>query len=188
MRHQSRRTRALAGRWASATVALVVCTVATATALVAGRWSAIVLLIAVAAALGSYWWMVTAEARHPALRLRTVVFAILPRAFSYSDSFTATPRAFRADGATTSSSGRPTVGCMSLLWHSAQWRAKEMGWNYVTPDPEAMRRLAAAFRKVDRHLDALRDWGRREAGAEAEPAALAAAGRAARSYERAKHC
>src|SRR5947208_7557923 len=76
MRHQSRRTPALAGRWASATVALVVCTVATATALVAGRWSAIVFLIAVAAALGSYWWMVTAEARHPALRLRAVVIAI----------------------------------------------------------------------------------------------------------------
>src|SRR5437588_4803818 len=76
MRYDGRRSLTLAGHWASATVALVVCIVATATALVAGRWSAIVLLIAVAAALGSYWWMVTAEARHPALRLRTVVFAI----------------------------------------------------------------------------------------------------------------
>src|SRR5437899_398545 len=76
MRHEGRRSLALAGRWTSATVALVVCTVATATALVAGRWSAIVLLIAVAAALGSYWWMVTAEARRPALRLRAVVIAI----------------------------------------------------------------------------------------------------------------
>jgi dTDP-4-amino-4,6-dideoxygalactose transaminase len=65
--------------------------------------------------------------------------------------------------------------------------ALEMGWNYVTSDPEAMARLAAAFHKVDRHLGALRDWERRETGmVAAEPAAVAAAGRAARSYERAK--
>src|SRR5437660_9059984 len=76
MRHEGPRSLICSGRRTSATVALVVCTVATATALAAGRWSAIVLLIAVAAALGSYWWMVTAEARRPALRLRAVVIAI----------------------------------------------------------------------------------------------------------------
>ena len=76
MRYDGRRSLTRAGVWASATTALAVCTVATATALVAGRWSAIAMLIAVAAALGSYWWMVTAEARRPALRLRAVVFAI----------------------------------------------------------------------------------------------------------------
>jgi hypothetical protein len=63
----------------------------------------------------------------------------------------------------------------------------EMGWNYAAPDPDAMQRLAACFLKVDRHLEALQEWERRESGPEAmEPAALAAAGRAARSYERAK--
>src|SRR6266516_2287574 len=76
MRHEGPRSLICSGRRTSATVALVVCTVATATALVARRWSAIVILIAVAAALGSYWWMVTAEARQPALKLRAVVFAI----------------------------------------------------------------------------------------------------------------
>ena len=66
----------MTGRWRGATVALAICTVATATALIAGSTSAILLLIAVAVALGSYWWMVTAEARRPSLTLRSVVVAI----------------------------------------------------------------------------------------------------------------
>ena len=64
------------GRWAGATVALAVCTVATAAVLVAGRLSAILVLVGVAVALGSYWWMVTTEARRPSLTLRSVVVAI----------------------------------------------------------------------------------------------------------------
>jgi perosamine synthetase len=74
------------------------------------------------------------------------------------------------------------LGCEFKIAH-----AMEMGWNYVTPDPEAMVRLAAAFRKVDLHLETLRDWERRQTAPDtAEPEAVAAAGRAARSYERAK--
>jgi hypothetical protein len=64
------------GRWASATVALVVCTMATATVLVVGRSSAVLLLASTAVALGGYWWMVTAEARRPSLTLRAAVVAI----------------------------------------------------------------------------------------------------------------
>jgi glycosyl transferase family 87 len=76
MRYDGRRSLSLAGRWASATVALVVCTVGSATTLVVGRWSAILLLASVAVALGGYWWMVTAEARRPTLTLRAVVVAV----------------------------------------------------------------------------------------------------------------
>jgi Glycosyltransferase family 87 len=61
---------------ASATMALAVCTVATAAVLVAGRLSSFLVLVGVAVALGSYWWMVTAEARRPSLTLRSVVVAI----------------------------------------------------------------------------------------------------------------
>jgi len=57
-------------------MALVVCTGTTAAVLVAGRISAILLLIGVAVALGSYWWMVTPESRRPSLTLRSVVVAI----------------------------------------------------------------------------------------------------------------
>jgi dTDP-4-amino-4,6-dideoxygalactose transaminase len=73
-------------------------------------------------------------------------------------------------------------GCDHKIAH-----AMEIGWNYVTPDPSAMDQLAAAFRKVDRHLESLRQWERREAAPEVAEPALAAAGRAARSYERAQH-
>ena len=60
----------------------------------------------------------------------------------------------------------------------------ELGWSDAVSLESGIAETAAW---VDRHLDALRDWERREAVTEvAEPAALAAAGRAARSYERAK--
>jgi Glycosyltransferase family 87 len=76
LRYEGPRSLIRTGRWASATTALVVCTVATATSLVVGRSSAILLLASVAVALGSYWWMVTAEARRPTLTLRAVVVAV----------------------------------------------------------------------------------------------------------------
>lgn len=41
-------------------------------------------------------------------------------------------------------------------------RSIEMGWNYIADDPERIDRLAEAFWKVERQLDALRDWERRE--------------------------
>jgi hypothetical protein len=50
--------------------------VGTATTLIVGRWSAILLLAGVAVALAAYWWMVTAEARRPTLTLRAVVVAV----------------------------------------------------------------------------------------------------------------
>jgi hypothetical protein len=76
MRHEGPRSLIRSGRWTSATVALVVCTVGTSTTLVVGRWSAILLLASVAVALAAYWWMVTAEARRPTLTLRAVVVAV----------------------------------------------------------------------------------------------------------------
>jgi hypothetical protein len=76
MRHEGPRSLIRTGRWTSATVALVVCTVGTATTLIVGRWSAILLLAGVAVALAAYWWMVTAEARRPTLTLRAVVVAV----------------------------------------------------------------------------------------------------------------
>src|SRR5438128_12204247 len=76
MRHEGPRSLIRTGRWTSATVALVVCTVGTAITLVVGRRSAILLLASVAVALGGYWWMVTAEARRPTLTLRAVVVAV----------------------------------------------------------------------------------------------------------------
>jgi Glycosyltransferase family 87 len=76
MRHEGPRSLIRTGRWTSATVALAVCTVGTATTLVVGRWSAILLLASVAVALAAYWWMVTAEARRPTLTLRAVVVAV----------------------------------------------------------------------------------------------------------------
>jgi hypothetical protein len=76
MRHEGPRSLIRTGRWASATVALVVCTAGTTTTLVMGRWSVILLLAGVAVALGGYWWMVTAEARQPTLTLRAVVVSV----------------------------------------------------------------------------------------------------------------
>src|SRR5439155_20747922 len=76
MRHEGPRSLIRTGRWTSATVALVVCTVGTAITLVVGRRSAILLLTSVAVALAAYWWMVTAEARRPTLTLRAVVVAV----------------------------------------------------------------------------------------------------------------
>jgi dTDP-4-amino-4,6-dideoxygalactose transaminase len=63
--------------------------------------------------------------------------------------------------------------------------ALEMGWNYVTPDPEGMARLARCFQKVNENLEALQAY-EAEPAAPLEPAvpAVAAAQRAARSYER----
>jgi hypothetical protein len=55
MRHEGPRSLIRTGRWASATVALVVCTAGTTTTLVMGRWSVILLLAGVAVALGGYW-------------------------------------------------------------------------------------------------------------------------------------
>ena len=72
MRHEGPRSLIRSGRWTSATVALAVCTLGTATTLVVGRWSAILLLAGVAVALAAYWWMVTAEARRPTLTWRVV--------------------------------------------------------------------------------------------------------------------
>ena len=76
MRYDGPRSLTGNGRWTSATAALAVCTVATATVLVAGSKSAVVLIVAVAVVLASYWWMITAEARRPSLSLRAVVVAI----------------------------------------------------------------------------------------------------------------
>jgi hypothetical protein len=76
MRHEGPHSLIRTRRWTSATVALGVCTVGTATTLVVGRWSAILLLASVAVALAAYWWMVTAEARRPTLTLRAVVVAV----------------------------------------------------------------------------------------------------------------
>ena len=76
MRYDGPRSLTGNGHWTSATAALAVCTVATATVLVAGSKSAVVLIVAVAVVLASYWWMITAEARRPSLSLRAVVVAI----------------------------------------------------------------------------------------------------------------
>jgi hypothetical protein len=76
MRHEGPLSLIRIGRWTSATVALVVCTAGTATTLIVGKWSAVLLLASVAVALGGYWWMVTSEARRPTLKLRAVVVAV----------------------------------------------------------------------------------------------------------------
>ena len=39
-------------------------------------------------------------------------------------------------------------------------RSLELGWNYVDVDEEGMNRMASAFEKVERSLDALRAWER----------------------------
>jgi dTDP-4-amino-4,6-dideoxygalactose transaminase len=39
-------------------------------------------------------------------------------------------------------------------------RSLEMGWNYIDVDEEGMNRMASAFEKVERNLDALREWER----------------------------
>jgi dTDP-4-amino-4,6-dideoxygalactose transaminase len=48
-------------------------------------------------------------------------------------------------------------------------RSVEMGWNYTTPDAAGMRRLAAAFGKVEANLPALRAWERRQSKQGANP-------------------
>ena len=40
----------------------------------------------------------------------------------------------------------------------------EMGWNYIAPQPDGMKRLADAFHKVEENLTALRDWERSRRG------------------------
>ena len=90
MPHEGSRSLIRTGRWTSATVALVVCTLGTATTLVVGRWSAILLLASVAVALAAYWWMVTAEARRPTLTLRAVVVAV--RGCVFGVAVTTVPR------------------------------------------------------------------------------------------------
>ena len=71
-------------------VALFVCTITTVTVLlIDGSVPALVVLIGVAAALGSYWWMVSAEARQPSMSLRAVVVAI---AVIFAAALTAAPR------------------------------------------------------------------------------------------------
>ena len=37
-------------------------------------------------------------------------------------------------------------------------RALQIGWNFTTPNPEGMGRLADAFHKVEENLGALRDY------------------------------
>jgi dTDP-4-amino-4,6-dideoxygalactose transaminase len=49
----------------------------------------------------------------------------------------------------------PLPGCEWKIAH-----ALEMGWNYVTPNPDGMHQLADAFHKVEENLLALRDYER----------------------------
>lgn len=90
MRHDRPSVVSRARRCPRATVALFVCTITTVTVLlIDGSVPALVVLIGVAAALGSYWWMVSAEARQPSMTLRAVVVAI---AVIFAAALTAAPR------------------------------------------------------------------------------------------------
>ena len=62
----------------------------------------------------------------------------------------------------------------------------EMGWNYYRPDPKGMKRMAAAFLKVQDHLDELRAWEEREdrKRKDDENVVVGAARRAADAYRR----
>jgi len=78
-------------RWCpSATLALGVCTVTTITVLLIGRSvPALVVIAGVAAALASYWLMVTVEGRRPSLTLRAVVVSL---ALVFGAALAAPPR------------------------------------------------------------------------------------------------
>ncbi len=62
----------------------------------------------------------------------------------------------------------------------------EMGWNYIRVDRKRMRRMAAAFLKVQDHMAELRGYERREdrKAAKSESPVVSAAKRAAASYRR----
>ncbi|MDX1935189.1 MAG: DegT/DnrJ/EryC1/StrS family aminotransferase [Capsulimonadales bacterium] len=56
-----------------------------------------------------------------------------------------------------------------------------ISWNFTTPNPEAMERMARAFRKVEAQLPALREWERTHQPDE-DPPAVRAAKRAIESH------
>lgn len=90
MPHERSSPFSAARRCPSASVALVVCTVTTVTVLLIDpSGPALAVLISVAAALGSYWWMVIAETRRPSLTLRAVVLSL---AVVFGAALTTAPR------------------------------------------------------------------------------------------------